>query len=133
MNYPNADNNSYWGPSNYYPRALDELYHIETKLGPIRAVISLVDQEEDYQIDDPIAEIIQVEEKKPEKVKAEGDDEENPEEDEDKKEEGEEEEEGSKPKFNPANYSWSNSNANSKNLTKVFHKRFNTVNVSFAC
>mmetsp|Transcript_28305 Transcript_28305/g.32744 ORF Transcript_28305/g.32744 Transcript_28305/m.32744 type:complete len:975 (+) Transcript_28305:18-2942(+) len=133
VDFPYADNkaNQTWGPSsNCFPRALDELYQIETKLGPVRVVVSFTDEHEDYNIDDPVVEMIQVEEKKPEKPKTDDID--------DGGDAGDggnapdanaDDDPDAKPKFDPTKFTWTTSNGNPKTITKILHKKFSPVDL----
>jgi len=119
-NYPSAENKP---QGDFYPRAIDELYQIENNIGPLKEVISVVDLQEDFVINDPVEEKPVQEEVKQEvkPPKGEGEEEEEvPEPPKDEDEDGE-----SKPKFNPLDYNWTLSDGNPKSLAKIYHRRFN--------
>lgn len=98
--------------------------------------MSFVDEHEPTEIDDPVEEIIQVEEKKPVKVK----DPDNPDGD-DAPADGDapaddadaDADPDAKPKFDPTKFQWTISNGNPKTLSKILHKKFqaNDVKSSF--
>ncbi len=91
--------------------------------------MSFVDEHEEDQIDDPVAEIIQVEQKKPEKPK-DGD---NPDGDDAPQDGGDapadDADPDAKPKWDPSKYQWTVSNGNPKSLTKILHKKFQSNDV----
>ena len=67
--YPAADSKQ----NDFFPRSLDELYHIETNIGPVREIITVTSAPEDFQIADELEPKIIKEE--PKKVKNEDDEE----------------------------------------------------------
>lgn len=118
--YPAADNKQ----NEFFPRSLDELFHIETNIGPVREIITVNKAPEDFEINDEMEPKIVKEE--PKKVKK--DDDEDGEEGQDaskqeppQEEAGEEDEEGKK-KFDPTPFDWTISNGKPKRLTQIFHK-----------
>lgn len=115
--YPAADNQE----NDFYPRSLDELYNIETGIGPVRWLCTPTTESENYQIQDELEpKVIKEEPKKV--IPADGDEgDENAAQQEVAPPAEEEEEEGKK-KFDPTIYDWTTSDGKPKRLTQIYHK-----------
>jgi len=116
--YPAADSKQ----NDFFPRSLDELYHIETNIGPVREIITVTSAPEDFQIADELEPKIIKEE--PKKVKNEDDEEGEGEEGQEEKppEEPAEEDEDGQKKFDPTQFDWTISDGKPKKLTQIYHK-----------
>eukprot|EP00357_Protocruzia_adherens_P011143 CAMPEP_0114997996 /NCGR_PEP_ID=MMETSP0216-20121206/15233_1 /TAXON_ID=223996 /ORGANISM="Protocruzia adherens, Strain Boccale" /LENGTH=801 /DNA_ID=CAMNT_0002362487 /DNA_START=133 /DNA_END=2538 /DNA_ORIENTATION=- len=117
--YPQSDwwRNKQGNSTLLFPRPIDEINGIENNLGPIRSVISITHDLEEFEQQFEYFELEKVEEEKP--VKPDGEGEEGEEAEEAGAEEGQEGDEA-KPKFIKEDYKWSDTNGNPATFPQYF-------------
>jgi len=121
--YPAADDFS----NENFPRSLDEFYQIEAKLGPVKALITVRPDAEDYNVEDPLEQKPVVEVIKPTKTDDDGgDDDANnqplPDTKKDDPPPADDDDPEKAKLFKPEMYTWTTSNGNPKKLSQIYHQ-----------
>lgn len=105
---------------------MDEIYNLEAKIGPVRYIVNLRRQAEDYEINDPLEPKVvkEVPKTKNPDEEGEGGEGQEPPQDNPPADAAAGDDDENKKKFDPTIYEWTTSNGVPKTTTQIYHKSY---------